>query len=81
MIYFTSGAQHFLIVEQGNLKRLRVGKPLVSPDGNVLIMYTPDMEWTQEQIKELFINSGGQVDADELERLYQEGLKRPEVRR
>jgi hypothetical protein len=51
MIYFrTTDGRACMVIEMENLNRLVDGRPMKSPDGMILVCYTPDMAWTAEQV-------------------------------
>lgn len=78
MIYaITESDQYVLIIEPGNLKKLKEGRPMRSPDDKVVVCYTPDMPWTIEAMKGAM--RGGKVDTDLLIAILEEAAKRPEV--
>ena len=59
MLYLKSADGDLLIIvlETANLEELQKGRPAHTPDGSVLIAWTPDPEWLARQI----IASGGDV--------------------
>lgn len=81
MIYFTTtDGRAVLIVESGNIERLKSGKMMKTPDEQFLVCYTPDMEWTTDQFKAMLaINRN--VDPAVLDFILKEGMKREEVKR
>src|SRR5712692_4245758 len=82
MIYFTtSDHKHVLILEPTNMVRLEEGKPCVSPDSLVILCYSPDIEWTTEQLKKIFDENDHKLYPERLEELLNEGLSRPRVER
>lgn len=68
-----------IILEPGNIERMRDGKPLISPDNRVMVAFTPDMEWTQDRIMEMLRNAGGKVDPKLVDDILRAGLNRPVV--
>ena len=81
MIYFTSkNGQHFMILEPGNLDRLQAGEPLKTPDGKIVVLFTPDMPWTMKQLEQIFARAEKTMTPAEFDRILKEGMKRPEVR-
>jgi hypothetical protein len=80
MIFIGREGKRFLIIEPGNIQRLKEGLPLVSPDGLVLV-FTNDPKWTFDQILSMFDATGGNVDEKLLDFIFKEGVKRPEVQR
>lgn len=70
-----------LIIEPGNIDRLKAGKPLVSPDRKFAVVYTPDIDWTMEQISAMTAVTDNHIDPDLINFIIAEGLKREEVKR
>lgn len=82
MLYFTTvSRQHVAIIEPSNIDKLKEGKPLLTPDGKIMVAYTPDMEWFQNHFRAMIGISNSSVDAKLLDFLLKEGLKRPTVMR
>jgi len=82
MIYFTTtDGKAVLIIEQGNLDRLRAGLPMSTPDKKVLVCYTPDVERLHPKIEELIKSDSGAFDAAKFDAILKESLSWPEVRR
>lgn len=81
MIYFTTNnkEKHILVLGPGNLDMLKAGKPTSSPDGEVLVIYCPDVDRLFE-MRSRFVGSHGVLDTDKLDEILQESLKWPEVR-
>lgn len=76
MIYFkTSDGKHVIILAPGNVMQMQLGIQSVSPDGEVVVAYSPDTEWTERQFQELF-DRGIQLAAGDFEMILKEGLKR-----
>jgi hypothetical protein len=71
MLYMT-GDVTIIVLESGNLEALKKGRPAKSPDGKVVICWTPDPVWLAEQIAK----SDG--DGAIIGRLIDESLKRQE---
>jgi len=61
--------------------QLEGGKPYVSPDGLVIFCYSPDIEWTAEQLKKIFEENDRKLYPEKLNELLTEGLLRPRVER
>jgi hypothetical protein len=81
MIYFTTtDGKACLIIEQGNLDRLRVGKPMSTPDGKFMICYTPDLLRLAPLIQGM-ITGGDGFDAVKFDAILKESLTWPEVKR
>jgi len=79
LIYLaTSGGKFIVILEPGNLELLREGEAAHTPDGVILIAYTQDAAWTDEQQA---LDHHCSLAVAEVERILAEGMKRPEVRR
>lgn len=74
MLYLSdkTGALKIIVLESANLDELRKGRPAKSPDGSVLIAWTPDPVWLADKV----MDSGG--DARAIARLIDEAAKRPE---
>ena len=76
MLYMTlSDGRKLVVLETGNLEKLKEGKPAVTPDGQVFICWTPDAVWLGDQIAK----SDGEIR--EVHKLIEESLKRPEARK
>jgi hypothetical protein len=82
MIYFTidEGDRACLIIEAGNIARLKSGWVMTTPDGRFMICYTPDMDWTNDQFKAMLAIHKN-IDAEILQFILKEGMKRQEVKR
>lgn len=78
MIYLKAGNLSILVLEPGNIDRLKEGKPLTSPDEAVTVCYTPDMTWTMAKLRGLFEKDN--LNSEVLEEVLKEGINRPEVR-
>ncbi len=74
MIYMKSadGAVRVIVLESANLDELKKGRPARTPDGSVLIVWTPDPVWLADKL----MDTGG--DAAEIGRLIDEAAKRAE---
>lgn len=74
MLYMSSsdGKTKIVVLESANLEELKKGRPAKTPDGSVLICWTPDPVWLADKI----MDSGG--DAEIIGRLVDEAAKRPE---
>jgi len=77
MIYLKIKGTHFIVLEPGNIDKLKEGGLVRTPSGDVGIIYTPDIMWFREQQPKLQF---GEMDIDEFDRIHKESLKRPEVR-
>lgn len=72
MIYMTAGKLHIVVLETGNLDELKKGRPAHSPDGEVLVYWTPDPVWLADKILDT------QGDGEKIAKLLEEAAKRPE---
>lgn len=79
MIYFVCGEQAVLIVEPTNIDRLVSGKPMITLDRKFMVLYTPDMKFTETQLMDMLLS--GTVDPEKLDQVMKESLKREKVRR
>lgn len=66
------GNLKIIVLETGNLEEMRKGRPVRTPDGTVLIAWTPDPVWLADKI----MGTGG--DALAIGRLIDEAAKRPQ---
>lgn len=77
MLYFnTTDGQHIVILEPENLENISLGLYAKSPNKAVLITYTPDAAWLQDQL----IANADKLDPETLDRLIKESQQRPEKR-
>lgn len=72
MLYMTGNGVKIVVLETENVEELKKGRPAKTPDGSVLICWTPDPEWLAEQIK----SSGG--DGKRIGELIDESTRRPQ---
>lgn len=72
MLYMTGDGLTIIVLESANLDELRKGRPAKTPDGKVLIAWTPDPVWLGDKIAD----SNG--DGATIGRLIDEAAKRPE---
>lgn len=72
MIYLTGDGVSIVVLERGNIDEILKGRPAKTPDGKILICWTPDPVWLADKIA----GSGG--DAKEIGRLIDEASKRPQ---
>jgi len=80
MIYARlKNGQHFIVMEPGNIERLKRGRVMKTPDNEVLFAFAPDMEWTMEQFNAMM--TAGEIDIEVVEQILKRGLIRPEVLR
>jgi len=71
--------QRILILEPGNIARIKSGQPLKSPDEQIMIAYCPDIEWLKQTIAPMV--ALGELDVAVLDATLKEGLKRLPVMR
>ena len=72
MIYMTAESKHLVVLETGNLEKLKLGKPAVTPDGEIVLCWTPDPVWLADRI----IDAEG--DITKIVKLIEECSKRPQ---
>lgn len=72
MIYMTGDGFSIIVLETANLEEIKKGRPAKTPDGKILIAWTPDMVWLSDKLAE----SGG--DGPTIGRLIEEAAKRPQ---
>ena len=74
MLYLSGddGKLKIIILETANLEEIKKGRPAKTPDGSVLIAWTPDPVWLADKI----MDSGG--DGATIGKLIDEASKRPE---
>jgi len=72
MLYLKAGNLHLVILETPNLDSIKAGRPAKTPDGEVLIAWTPDPVWLADKI----IDTGG--DVMKIAKLIDEAAKRPQ---
>lgn len=81
MIYFTTagGGGAVLVLEPGEIERMLRAQPMTSPDGNLLICYTPDMAWFEAEFKAMLTRTGGEVDQAMFDLAMRQGRFREKV--
>ena len=72
MIYLTGGDIHIVVLEQGNIDEIKKGRPAKTPDGKVVICWTPDPVWLADKIKDT------DGDTGKIAALIAEAAKRPQ---
>ncbi len=74
MLYLKSsdGLVRVIVLESANIDRIRQGKPAKTPDGSVIIAFTPDPVWLADRI----MDTDG--DAAKIAALIDEAAKRPQ---
>jgi hypothetical protein len=74
MLYMKTadGKLSVIVLESANLEELKKGRPARTPDGSVLIAWTPDPVWLADRI----LDTDG--DGAAIGRLIDEAAKRPE---
>ena len=76
MIYLVmKNGTKLIILEPANVKHLKEGGFVTSPDKSVGLVYTHDLAWLQDEL----MKKGCQPSPVELDELLKEGLKRVEV--
>jgi hypothetical protein len=75
VIYLSTGDQHVVILEPGNIEAIKAGGMDITSNKAVLVAYTPDAVWLGEQITANFDN----LSPATLVRLIRESQARPEV--
>ncbi len=79
MIYFkTTDAKHIIVLEPGNLVDMKAGELIRSPNGEVAIVYTPDLPWFQERLVEMLETDRIEFDPEKFDKIHQESMHRPE---
>ena len=71
MLYLT-GDVALIVLESANIEKIKSGMPAKTPDGKVIIAWTPDPVWLADKI----MDSDG--SAAEIARLIDESTKRPQ---
>lgn len=81
MIYYADDAGGGILLVIGNkeLKQIRTGEPLKSPDGHLLVCWVPDIEWTENEFRAMVRMGKGKVDPKIMSYIMTEALKQPEV--
>ena len=74
MLYLKTddGSVRIVILETANIEEIKKGRPAKSPDGAVLIAWTPDPVWLADKLME----SGG--DSSKIAQAIDEASKRPQ---
>lgn len=76
MIYLESGSgKKVLILETANLEELKKGRPAMTPDGTVVVAWSPDLPWLAKHIKDSIDQEKGGIDIWDL---FEESTWRPE---
>lgn len=73
MIYLEGPGVKVIVLETANLDEIRKGRPAQTPDGSVLIAWTPDPAWLSAQI------AASDGNAELIGRLIDEAARRPET--
>lgn len=76
MIYLNFDGKKMVILEPGNIERLKQGRIAATADKEVVLAYAPDHVWLQQEI---FKIGAQNLKPEDIARLLDEGLKRPEV--
>lgn len=72
----TTPPLHLVVLELGNIEELRKGRPAMSPDGEVMVCFTPDAVWTADRLAGV-MQSGG--DGAAVAKILEEAAKRPQT--
>ena len=72
MLYLSGDKMKIIVLESANLDEIRRGRPASTPDGSVLIAWTPDPVWLADRIMD------SQGNGQAIGRLIDEAAKRPE---
>lgn len=72
MIYLKGEDVKIIVLEAGNLEQIKAGRPAKTPDGSVLIAYSPDPVWLADKL----LDTDG--DAAKIAALIDEAGKRPQ---
>jgi hypothetical protein len=75
MLYLSGdgGRVKIIVLESANLDELRKGRPAKTPDGSVLIAWTPDPAWLMDRI------AASRGDAQAIAEAIDEAARRTEV--
>lgn len=73
MLYMSGDGVKVIVLETVNLEEIKKGHPAKTPDGTVLIAWTPDPVWLADKIMEC--KDG---DASSIAALIDEASKRPQ---
>jgi hypothetical protein len=77
VIYFQSkDGKHVILLNHAELDLVKRGKPVVPHTNAVIIGYTPDEDWTKQQLLEIFNAEPHTLEPERLKELLLEGLKR-----
>jgi hypothetical protein len=81
MIYFSTagGSGAVIIMEPFEVVQIKQGLPIVTPDGNIMLCHTNDMEWFEKEFKAMLAMTRGEVDPKVLNYMLVTGSTRPEV--
>lgn len=80
MIYFTtSDHRHVLVLEPSSFEELKGGAPLVSTDKMVIVAYSPDIQWTFDEMKKILDEPGGAMKPEQLTAILKAGISRPMI--
>ena len=71
MLYMT-GDVTLIVLESANIEKIKSGSPAKTPDGKVIIAWTPDPVWLADKI----MDSDGSCEA--IAKLIDEAAKRPQ---
>jgi hypothetical protein len=79
MIYMkTVSGSHIIVIEPDNIDKMKAGEPLHTPDNEVMVCFTPDIEWVQDQF--IQAQMAGTLGPETIEDVLKRSLVRPEVK-
>jgi len=82
MIYFTTkDEKHVLIIEPRSIEKLLAGDPLVTIDDKVIVAYTPDINWTKDELVKVFNAPESTITPEKLDEILKEGIARSQIAR
>jgi hypothetical protein len=75
MIYFELiNGKKLLVLDQGHIQMLHDGENIVSPDGSVAVMLTPDIEWLTREIVAAI--KASTLDGELFDKLHDQSMRR-----
>ena len=83
MIYLRCADQHIVVIDPAHIEMLLSGGAVVSKDKEVIVVYTPDAQWTADHLHTALVDNNGvrEIIPHKFYELLAEGMKRPEVKR
>ena len=77
MIYFsTKDGKHVVVLDPANVAQLKSGDSLMTPDGIVIMSFTPDALWLSGELEKVFSGEEKVLTPVKLKELLHEGLAR-----